>query len=94
MTTVVTKLHVTVHYIAAAEPFRTWAERSETVGQFQPQVLEAFGLSEGPTPGGGMITYTLYHGKTALTNPAETLGAVAGHHEELQLKLVQEITQG
>ncbi len=92
--TVETRVQVTVHYVAAEEPYRVQADRSETVGQFMPQVLTAFGLTEGPTPGGGTVTYTLYHHKAPLENPAEMLGAAAGHHEDLQLKLVQEITQG
>lgn len=88
------KLHVVVHYIAAPEPFKTDAEPDETVGQLKKRVLTAFGLTEGQTPDGNTVTYTLYHGKTPLENPDETLSKVAGDEHVLQLKLVQQITQG
>jgi hypothetical protein len=40
------------------------------------------------------VTYTLFHDKKPLENLDEKLGEVAGHHHELKLKLVQQITQG
>ncbi|MER3406787.1 MAG: hypothetical protein C4289_17795 [Chloroflexota bacterium] len=90
-----TKLRVMVHYPAAEEPFKDdSADRSETIGQFKPRVLNAFGLAEGTTPEGNIITYTLYHQKTPLENPNQTLGDLAGDQKILQLKLVQQITQG
>lgn len=92
--TVETRVQVTVHYVAAEEPYRVRADRSETMGQFMPQVLDAFGLASGLTSGGETVAYKLYHHKAPLDSPAETLGAIADHHEDLQLKLVQEITQG
>jgi hypothetical protein len=89
------QLRVVVHYPPAAQPFRkNGADPSETEGQLKVEVLGAFGLKEGPQPDGTNITYTLYEGKTALENAAETLGALAGQSEELQLKLAQQITQG
>ena len=88
------KIHIVAHYIAAPEPFKTEAEPDETVGQLKKRVLTAFGLTEGQTSDGNTVTYTLYHGKTPLENPDETLGQVAGHEHVLQLKLVQQITQG
>lgn len=88
-------LRVVVHYPPAAEPFRdNDAAPTETVGELKAEVLTAFGLKEGPQPDGSNVTYTLYLGKTALENMAETLGALAGQSEELQLKLAQQITQG
>lgn len=90
-----TTLHVVVHYPAAKKPYEVPdASRAETIGVFQTQVLTAFGLSGGPTPEGGSVTYTLYHDKTLLENPAQTLGEVAGDRPELQLKLAQQVTQG
>ena len=87
-------LRVTVHYIAAKEPYKdSHAERTETVGTLKARVLTAFGLSEGQQ-GGQTYTYTLYHGKTALDNLSETLGQVAGKERSLKLKLAQQVTQG
>jgi hypothetical protein len=88
------KLHVVVHYAAAERPNREDAPRSQTVGELKTLVLKAFGLTEGPGPGGTNVVYTLYHEKKPLENPAETLGQVAGDKETLELKLVQQITQG
>ena len=89
-----TNLHVVVHYVAAEHPFKEDAGPDQTVGQLKKRVLAAFGLTEGQTPDGNTVTYTLYHGKTPLENLNQTLGDLAGHHHELQLKLVQQITQG
>lgn len=90
-----TTLRVVVHYSAAKKPYEApHASRAETIGAFQTQVLKAFGLTGGPTPEGGSVTYTLYHDKIPLENPAQALGEVAGDRPELQLKLVQQITQG
>jgi hypothetical protein len=90
-----TTLRVAVHYIAAAEPFKdAHADRSETVGHLKARVLLAFGLTEGSTPEGSTVIYTLYHNKTPLENLQQTLGELAGEHHELELKLVQQITQG
>ena len=88
------ELQVMVHYPAAEHPFKDDAERNETVGQFKPRVLTAFGLIEGQTPEGNSITYTLYHQKTPLENANQTLGELAGDHKILQLKLAQQIIQG
>lgn len=88
-------LRVTVHYPPAAEPYRNnESAPTETVGQLKTAVLTAFGLKEGPQPDGSNAAYTLYLGKTALENMAETLGSLAGQSDELQLKLAQQITQG
>ena len=90
-----TTLRVVVHYSAAKKPYEVPdASRTETVGVFQAQVLTVFGLTGGPTPEGGAVTYVLYHDKTPLENPAQKLGEIAGDRLELQLKLVQQITQG
>ncbi len=88
-------LDVVVHYVAAAKPFKDdHAQRSETVGHLKARVLAAFGLVEGPTPGGDVATYTLNFHKTPLENPNESLGQVAGAHEHLELKLAQHLVQG
>ncbi len=88
-------LHVVVHYVAAEEPFKdNDADRRETVGQLKQRALAEFGLIEGQTPDGNIATYTLYHHKTAVENMAQTLGDLAGDDKTLQLRLVQQITQG
>lgn len=93
--TVDTKLHVVVHYAAAKKPYEVpEADRAETIGAFKVQALNAFGLTEGPTPEGASVTYVLYHDKQPLENASQTLGDIAGDHPELQLKLAQEVTQG
>jgi hypothetical protein len=87
-------IEVTVHFMAAEEPFRCEASRHETIGDFKPRVLAAFGLTEGPTPDGNVTDYVLYHDKAPLDNPSQTLGELAGEHRSLRLKLSQQITQG
>jgi hypothetical protein len=89
-----TTLKVVVHYVAAEQPFKEDATPGETVGQLKSRVLAAFGLTEGQTPDGNIVSYTLYHHKTPLENMNQTLGELAGHQHVLQLKLVQQITQG
>jgi len=88
------ELRVEVRYIAAEDSFRSEAKSEETVGHFRQRVLVAFDLTEGPTPDGDAVTYTLYHDKTPLENANQTLGDLTGHHHELRLKLVQQVIQG
>src|SRR5205807_1778679 len=96
MTAVVTDtLMVTVHYPAAGQPFKDdAADRNETIGHLKARVLSAFGLTEGTDASGDQISYPLFHEKTPLENPNQTLGELAGHQKVLQLKLSQQITQG
>lgn len=88
------KLHVVVHYAAAEKPYKEEAPRNQTVGELKTLVLKAFGLTEGSGPGGTNVVYTLFHEKKALENLAETVGQLVGDKEKLELKLVQQITQG
>jgi len=93
--TVATKFKVVVHYPAAEEPFKDdHADGGETVGHLKARVLSHFGLVEGQTPEGNIVTYTLYEGKQPLEDPSVSLGQVAGEKKVLQLKLSQQITQG
>ncbi len=91
---IATELRVEVRYAAAEDSFKSEAKADETVGHLKHRVLIAFDLEEGQTPDGGAVTYTLYHGEKPLDNLGETLGNIAGHHHELRLNLVQQITQG
>lgn len=87
-------LEVTVNFPAAAKPYHEVLPRSQTVGQLKSAVLTAFGLTEGSTPDGGSVLYTLYFKKNPLENPSQTLGELAGTGRGLELKLSQQITQG
>jgi hypothetical protein len=86
--------HVAVHYFAAEDSFKSEAHRTETVGHLKARVLVAFELSEGQTSDGNTVVYTLYLHRTPLESPNQTLGELAGDEHTLQLKLVQQITQG
>lgn len=89
------RLHVVVHYMAAGQPFKDEdANRNEKVGQFKARVLAAFGLVEGEPADGGTATYVLYLHKTPIENFEQTLGELAGGHNELNFKLCQELIQG
>jgi hypothetical protein len=84
-------LHVVVHFAAAPSPFEDkHADPHETIGHLKKRVLEFFHLHEGE----GGVVYTLFHGTKPLEDPAQTLGAIAGHERILRLKLAQQITQG
>ncbi len=88
-------LKVIVHYPAAAEPFKDDdVDPSETVAHLKQRVLTEFGLSEGATPDGNVVTYELSHGRDPLDNPDQTLGDVGEGHGTLSLKLSQRIIQG
>ncbi len=88
-------LHVVVHFMAAAEPFKDdSANPGETVAQLKVRVLNAFGLTEGGTSDGNTVTYTLYHDKTPLENPNQTLGELAGDKKVLQFNLDRQLVQG
>jgi len=90
-----TEIKVTVHYVAAAEPFKdAAADRNETVGHLKSRVLDTFGLAEGQLPDGNIATFSLYYHDTPLENMNQTIGVLAGEHKVLQLKLNQQITQG
>lgn len=92
---VATTMNLVVHFAAAGEPFKDQhAESSETVGHLKQRVLDFFELTEGGMPDGNVTTYTLYHAKEPLTDLSRTLGDLAGHKKELQLKLSQQIVQG
>jgi len=86
-------LKVNVRYPAAAQPFHSEETRGQTVGGLKTKVLTAFGLQEGQTAA-GTVTCTLYHDKQPLEDLNQTLGAIAGPHKTLELKLAQTITQG
>lgn len=90
-----TAVRLTVHYPAAAKPFKDdSASRNETVGELKVRVLSAFGLVEGTTPEGNIVTYPLYYDKAPLEDPGVRLGDLAGDKKVLQFKLAQQITQG
>ena len=83
------KIEVTVRYIASTKPYSKDASPTETVGTLKDAALNFFGLVES-----GNKTYKLFHNKTELSNPNETIGQVAGDKKELKLELEEFITQG
>lgn len=89
------ELKVVVTYPAAKQPYeQDNVSRTETVGELKALVLNKFGLTEGQHADGNTYRYTLFHGKTPLENPAQTLGEVAAHAHTLALKLSEQVTQG
>ncbi len=88
------KVKVVVKYPAAEKPFEDKLDKKVTVGELMTLVLKYFGLSEGSSQGGSVMTYTLYYENKALDNANETLGQLAGEKEALEMKLSQHITQG
>ena len=87
-------IKVTMHYMAAAEPFKRNYEPTSAIGQVKQDAMTEFGLAEGGTPDGGTVVYLIYHDKTPVDSMAVTVGELAGHQKVLQLKLVQRLTQG
>jgi hypothetical protein len=83
------RILVIVSYAPAVKPFKAEEEPAATVGQIKQAVLNAFGLKETDTK-----KFKLFHGKTELTNEAETVHQLAGHHKELHLKLEEFLVQG
>ncbi len=83
------EIRVVVSYVAAVRPFTAEVAESKTIGELKTTVLAKFGLTETSTK-----VFKLFHGATELTNPSETVGRVAGCHEELHLKLEEVVIQG
>lgn len=95
MSTVTTRLKVTVHYVAAAQPFKDDdADSSETLASLKARALTAFGLVEESTPDGGSVSYSLTHEREVLEDLSLTLGEVAGDKKHLQLRLGRQVVQG
>ena len=82
-------IKVQVHYMAAGKPFEANEAPSTTVSQLKEAVLNAFKLKED-----GSKTYKLFYKKDELTNPAQTLGEIAGQQHDLNLKLEEVLLQG
>ena len=88
-------IRVTVRFAAAVHPLvEEHVARNETLAVLKARALKAFKLEEGPLPDGNVATYKLFHGKEELTDLNRTVGDLAGHRDELDLKLSQFITQG
>ncbi len=88
------ELKVVVHFVAAEEPFKSDADRDETVGELKTRVLLYFGLEETTDAAGNITTYPLYHDKQPLEDVNARLGDVVGDKNVLQLKLSKVIVQG
>src|SRR5690349_15313287 len=82
-------VRVMVIYPAASKPFKAEVDRSTTLGQVKVSALEAFGLEETATK-----TFKLFHGVKEFADLSETVGDVAGKHQELVFQLEEVIVQG
>jgi hypothetical protein len=82
-------VRVVVSYAAAVRPYKAEVVDNTTIGQVKTAALDAFKLQETSTK-----TFKLFHGKTELSNLSQTVGQVAGGHQELALKLEEVIIQG
>ena len=82
-------VRLVVSYAAAVRPYKAEVADNTTIGQVKAAVLDAFKLQET-----GTKTFKLFHGKTELSNLSQTVGEVAGGHQELALKLEEVIVQG
>lgn len=83
-------LRVVVTYPPAAKPYKDdAAPRTTTVGTLKSAVLNAFHLEETSTK-----KFKLFHGGTEYSNLSQTLGEIAGDHQELAFQLEEVIVQG
>lgn len=87
-------IKVTVHFVASPRQLEEAFPRSATVGQVRTAAMAFFGLSEGDDGHGNTIILTIYLKSSPLTDLSQTLDNLAGDGPSLQLKLVQQITQG
>lgn len=86
---------VKVRYPAASKPFiDPQASLTETIGQLQKRVMDAFEVLDTSNPDGSTTQYSLYSGDAKLDNASQTLVEIAEHHHEISLKLVQLVHQG
>lgn len=82
-------IKVHVHYMPAAQPFKTEVPSVTTVGDIKSAALSKFGLTEDTTK-----IYKLFHGKTELGNLSQTIGELAPHDNAVNLKLEEVLIQG
>ena len=82
-------VRVVVSYAAAVRPYKAEVADNTTIGRIKTAALEAFKLQET-----GTKVFKLFHGKTELSNLSQTVGEVAGGHQELALKLEEVVVQG
>jgi hypothetical protein len=87
-----TTVRVKVKYAASGKPYENPAvAKEQTIGALKLLVLAHFGLVEGANAGGA--TYVLLHARQELSLD-QTVGAVAGAAEALELTLSQILVQG
>lgn len=83
-------LRVTVTYPPAVKPYKDdAAPPTETLATLKTAVLNAFHLEETATK-----KFKLFHGGTEYSNPSQTLGEIAGDHQEVVFQLEEVIVQG
>jgi hypothetical protein len=85
------KLTIKVSYPPTKDELKDHdAKRNEPLGALKQRVLAAFSLEEGVNERGELVEYVLFDHHRALTDPAQTVGHVAGDADELPLRLVRE----
>jgi hypothetical protein len=85
-------VEVTVAFpLSPREPFHHRYDRQDTIGAVRQAAMDHFGVHEEP----GTIYYLTddRHDDHRLDD-AETVGKVAGEHEDLPLTLVKDLVQG
>jgi hypothetical protein len=86
-------IDVRVKYVAGKPFHDPDAPRSQTLQALKVRVLTHFHLEEMSTPE-FQKTYHLHDHKGRIENLAQTLGDYAGRDDKIELKLVEQITQG
>lgn len=83
-------IRLKVIYPAAIKPYKDdEAGRYLTVAQVKAAALAAFGLTETSTK-----VFKLFHGGREFADPNQTIGEIAGKHQELVFQLEEVIQQG
>jgi hypothetical protein len=89
MTNPKTDIKVTVHYIAAAKPFKADVSADTTLAAIKAGALSAFGLVEDANK-----VYKMLANKVELSNLNEDVGTAAAGKSEFQIDLEEFIVQG
>lgn len=82
-------VRVIVIYPAAAKPFKTTVDRDTTLAQIKAAALNDFELQETEAK-----KFKIFHGGKEYLDMQETIGHIAGKHQEVVFQLEEYITQG
>lgn len=84
---------LSVRYVAKSKPFKGSFPPDTALGATKSTVLDFFGLKEGDI-GGGTKVYYFVHQEEKVSDLSVTLKSLAGRARALELKLVEQLTQG